>query len=126
MKVKYKLLFLLYLTELIENTLFKIITNNRVSWVAHSVKHPPLAQAMIRGSWDWAHIRLSAQQGVCFYLSLCSCPCSLTLSRSLICALSLINKIFKKIIPIMYLIMYAYHMHVCMCTCVYTDIFTFN
>ena len=44
----------------------------RGAWVAQSVKYLPSAQVMISGSWDQAlHIRLTAQRGAYFFLSLC-------------------------------------------------------
>ena len=62
------------------------------TWVAQLVKHLPLAQVMIAGSWDWVPIGLPAQRRTCFFLSFChsSSLCSLTLS------LCQINKIFLK------------------------------
>ena len=47
------------------------------TWVAQSVKHLPLAQVVILGSWDGAHIGPPALQGAC--ISLCL---SLSLSVS--------------------------------------------
>ena len=62
------------------------------TWVAQSVKHPPSTLVMISGSWDWtlrigACVRLPAQWGVCFSLSLCSSPSALPPAYA--CVLSL-------------------------------------
>ena len=55
------------------------IIGPRSPWVAHLVKHLPLAQVMIPGSWDGARIRLSAES----LLLPLPFPCLFSLSLSL-------------------------------------------
>ena len=52
----------------------------RGTWVDQVVKHLPEAQVMISRSGD---LGLPAQWEVCFFLSLCTSPCSFSLSFSL-------------------------------------------
>ena len=56
--------------------------------MAQLVKCLPSTWVMVSGSWD--HVGLSAQQGVCFFLSLSLCSLSLMLSPKKI------NKSLKK------------------------------
>ena len=67
---------------------FRVFNQNkkkRGAWVASLVEQLPLAQVMIPESWDGVRVRLPAQRGVCFSLSL---SCSFSLAH----ALSLSNK----------------------------------
>ena len=50
----------------------RILTLGALGWLSWLVKHPPLVQVMISGSWDIPALGgLPVQQGVCFSLSLC-------------------------------------------------------
>ena len=64
------------------------------AWVTQSVKHLAFGPGHDDQSPGIQHVGLHAQQGVCFFLSLCPClsPCSCSVSQSL----SQINKILKK------------------------------
>ena len=52
-------------------------------WVAQSVKHLPLTQVMIQGSWDWALHQAPCSAESVSPSSPCSSPCLCTLVLSL-------------------------------------------
>ena len=65
---------------------FPYKSNSRGTWGAQSVKHLPLAQVMISGSWDWAPREAPCPMG-CLLLPLSA--------HALVLCLSQINRILK-------------------------------
>ena len=60
-----------------QGCIFKFSLQYVGAWVAQSVKHLPLVQVMIPGSWDWALLSREAASPsliVCFSPCLCYLP----------------------------------------------------